>query len=52
MAKNEKTSPRMARIASKAMRAPSTLTNSEIKSLGASNLTQAPDRKTPSKKGR
>lgn len=50
MAKNEKTSPRTAKIASKAMRAPSTLTNKEIRSLGASNLTQAPDRK-PSKKG-
>ena len=57
MPKNEKTSKRVAEIASKALRAPSTLTNAEIKILGGSALTQAPDKpkrkpakKTPPKK--
>ena len=44
MAKNEKTSKRVGSLASKAMRKPGSLTNKEIKSLGASALTQRPDR--------
>ncbi len=50
MAKNEKTSARVGKIASKAMRNPGSLTKGEIKSLGASSLTQRPDRKSPPKK--
>ena len=45
MAKNEKTSSRIGTIASKAVRAPGSLTRKEIQSLGASGLTQVPDRK-------
>lgn len=41
---DEKTSARIAALASQAMRAPETLTLDEIKALGASALTQAPDR--------
>ena len=44
LAKNEKSSGKMASLASKAMQKPSTLTNKQIKSLGASVLTQAPDK--------
>ena len=43
MADNEKTSDQMAKIASQAMRDPKSLTLGQIKSLGASNLTQAKD---------
>lgn len=50
MAKNEKTSPAVARLASRAMQAPSTLTTKQIKTLAASVLTQAPDHKKPAKK--
>lgn len=40
MARNEKTSPRVAKIASKGMKAPSTLTTKEIKAVCATALTQ------------
>lgn len=48
MAKNEKSGTRMGTIASKAMRAPGSVTKSEIRSLGASVNTQRPDRKPAS----
>lgn len=44
MAKNEKSSGKMATLASKAMQKPGSLSNKQIKSLGASVLTQAPDK--------
>ncbi|MCL4767772.1 MAG: hypothetical protein KJZ80_16210 [Hyphomicrobiaceae bacterium] len=50
MAKDEKTSERVGKIASKAMRDPKSLTEAEIRSLGASASTQRPDRKSPPKK--
>lgn len=52
MAANEKTSPAVARIAAKGIRAPGTLTHTEIKKLAASALTQAADapKKAPAKK--
>jgi hypothetical protein len=49
MAKNEKTSPRVASIGSKAMRDPKSVTPKEIRSLGATAVTQRPDHK-PKKK--
>jgi len=49
MASNEKSSGKMGTLASKAMQKPSSLTNAQIKSLGASVLTQRPDHKPPSK---
>lgn len=52
MAKNEKTSPRLARIASKGLRAPSTLKAAEVKALAGSVLTQAPDRPKPKRKAK
>jgi len=45
MAKNEKTSPAVSKLASKGLKAPSSLTNAEIKKICASALTQAPDKK-------
>ncbi|MBU1862491.1 MAG: hypothetical protein KKH94_02365 [Candidatus Omnitrophica bacterium] len=45
MAKNEKTSKKVASIASRGLRKPSSLTNTEIKKIAGSVLTQAPDRK-------
>lgn len=42
---NEKTSHRVASIASKAMRHPDSLTRKEIRSIAGSVLTQAPDKK-------
>lgn len=45
MSKNEKTEGKIGTIASKAMQKPSSLTNKEIRSLGASALTQRPDHK-------
>lgn len=45
MGKNEKTGGKVGSIASKAMTNPGSLTNKEIKSLGASALTQRPDHK-------
>jgi hypothetical protein len=52
MGKNEKTGSRVGRIASQGLRAPSTLSNKQIKTLAASALTQRPDHKPskPSKK--
>lgn len=43
MARNEKTSKRIASIAGRGLRAPSTLSCAEIKALCASLVTQAPD---------
>jgi hypothetical protein len=43
MADNEKTSARVAQIASKAMQNPNSLSPDEIKTLAASALTQSPD---------
>jgi hypothetical protein len=45
LGKNEKSSKPMATLASKAMTKPGSLTKPQIKSLGASVLTQAPDKK-------
>jgi len=45
MTKNEKTSSQIGKIASKAMKTPSKLSSKEIKSLGASALTQRPNKK-------
>jgi hypothetical protein len=45
MAKNEKTSSRVASIASKGLKKPGSLTNKEIKSIAAGVLTQTPDKK-------
>ena len=44
MAQNEKTSQKVASIASKALQNPSSLSPQEIKELAASVLTQSPDR--------
>ena len=43
MAENEKTSARVAQIASKAMQNPKSITPDEIQTLAASVLTQSPD---------
>ncbi len=43
MAGNEKTSARVAKIASKALQNPSSVTQDEIQTLAASALTQSPD---------
>ena len=45
MAKNEKTSIKVAKVASKGLKNPNELTNAQIKSVCASVLTQAPDKK-------
>jgi len=45
MARNEKTSGKVASLASKGLQRPSSLSNKQIKTLAASVLTQAPDRK-------
>jgi hypothetical protein len=50
MAKNEKTSPKVASIASKGLKNPASLTNKQIKTVSAAALTQAPDKKGSSKK--
>jgi hypothetical protein len=50
MADNEKTSAKIAKIAAKAIKTPEKLTKAEIKSLAASALTQAPDKKPVKKK--
>ena len=44
MAANEKTSTRLGTLASKAMRTPEEMTPREIKELGATALTQMPDK--------
>jgi hypothetical protein len=51
MGKNEKTGSNVGKIASKGLRAPSTLSTKQIKTLAASALTQRPDHKAkPTKK--
>jgi len=45
MAKNEKTSPHVAKLASKVLSGEKKPTAKEIKTLAASVLTQAPDKK-------
>ena len=50
MAKNEKTSPKVASIASKGLKNPGSLTNKQIKTVSGAALTQAPDKKASSKK--
>lgn len=45
MGKNEKTSSKVASIASKGLKNPSSLTNKQIKTISASVLTQASDKK-------
>ena len=45
MARNEKTSTNVAKIASKALKDPGAVSKKEIKTLAASALTQAPDKK-------
>lgn len=44
MAKNEKSSSKVASIASKALKNPGSLTKTEIKSMAGSVLTQSPDK--------
>ena len=48
MANNEKTSKRVAKIAARLLRDPKS--SKDVKSVSGSVLTQAPDRKKPSKK--
>jgi hypothetical protein len=43
VAENEKTSARVAQIASKAIQNPNSISQDEIKTLAASALTQSPD---------
>lgn len=43
MADNERTSARVAQIASKALQSPGSITQDEIQTLAASALTQSPD---------
>lgn len=50
MAKNEKTGKSIGTIASKAMRNPGSVTKTEIQKLGASAMTQRPDRPKGKKK--
>ena len=50
MAKNEKTSPEIAKIAGKGLKDPGSLTKTQIKKLAASALTQTPDKKKPARK--
>lgn len=45
MTKNEHTSRKVAKIASQGLKSPKTLTSAQIKTLAASVLTQAPDKK-------
>ncbi len=45
MAKNEKTSSKVATIAAKGLKTPSKLTPKEIKTISGSVLTQSPDKK-------
>lgn len=48
MGKNEKTSQKVAKLASEILRNPKT--PKKVKSVAASALTQAPDKKRPAKK--
>lgn len=50
MAKNEKTGSKTGSLASQAMRKPGSLTNTQIRSLGATALTQRPDKPKGGKK--
>lgn len=50
MAKSEKTSAAVAKLAAKALKDPSSLTKKEIQSLAASALTQAEDKPKAKKK--
>ncbi len=50
MSKNEKTSKPVAKIAAKGLSDPASLTNKQVKTLAASALTQAPDKKKPAGK--
>ena len=50
MAKNEKTSAKVATTAAKGLKKPKSLTPAEIKKVSASALTQAPGKKQPAKK--
>jgi hypothetical protein len=50
MAKNEKTSSKVASIASKGLKEPGSLTKKEIKTISASALTQKADKGPPKKK--
>jgi len=52
MAKNEKTSSKVASLASKALKDPSSVTKKQVKTLAASVLTQAPDKPKPKAKPR
>ncbi|WP_428406851.1 hypothetical protein [Hyphococcus sp.] len=52
MAKNEKTSKEIAKIAAKGLKDPASLTKTEIKKLSGSALTQAPDKKKPKAKAK
>lgn len=45
MAKNEKTSTKVASIAAKALKNPGSVTKPEIRKIAASALTQRPDKK-------
>lgn len=45
MGKNEKTSSKVASLASRALKSPRDITPKQVKSLAASVLTQAPDKK-------
>jgi hypothetical protein len=47
MARNEKTSPKVASIASQALLNPKSVTPKQVQSLAASVLTQAPDKGKP-----
>lgn len=47
MAANERSSPDMSTLGSRAMRDPASLTLDEIRSLGACVVTQAPDHSSP-----
>lgn len=52
MAKSEKTSKQVAKTASKALRNPKSVTPKQIRSIAASALTQAPDKRKPVKRKR
>ena len=50
VARNEKTSDKVAKIASKGLKNPASLTKKEIRSIAGSVLTQSPDQRKPRKK--
>lgn len=52
MAKNEKTSSKVASIASKALQNPKSVTPKQVKTIAASALTQSGDRKPAAPKKR